>query len=94
MSLNRDLEKIFTSYSEQIKKSVKKKVLEERKKHGNSYISHESYEPSTDANIFNLTGDDAKIRDDLFKKCVRDVIDDSDGSFQKHLLYLGKSSIK
>jgi hypothetical protein len=88
MSLNTDLEKVFKSYTNQVENIKKKNEHREKLKHGDSYINREICNISGDSNIFNLSGEDCETREELFKKCVNDMLHSSSPDFQKHILYL------
>jgi hypothetical protein len=88
MSLNTDLEKVFKSYANQMENIKKEKENGERMKQVADYIHRESRGVSGDANIFNLSGEDGETREEVFKKCVDDMLHNSSSDFDKHIVYL------
>ena len=88
MSLNTDLEKIFSMYANQVSEKTSLKNKSEKEKHGNNY-KKQSSKLSNDAYISSLKGSEKIKKQLIFKKCLDQHIEDSDSKFSKHILYLG-----
>ena len=88
MSLNTDLEKIFSMYANQVSEKTSLKNKSEKEKHGNNY-KKQSSKLSNDAYVSSLKGSEKIKKKLIFKKCLNQYIEDSDSKFSKHILYLG-----
>ena len=88
MSLNTDLEKVFSMYANQVSEKTSLKNKSEKEKHGNNY-KKQSSKLSNDAYVSSFKGSEKIKKQLIFKKCLDQYIEDSDSKFSKHILYLG-----
>ena len=90
LSVNKNLEKVFEQYVDQVKQSDSEHHKKEEEKHGTDYKPQTKPFQLGDEGIFDFDGEEKEIREDIFKECLENLIkqDSRFGNFEKKILYL------
>ena len=90
LSVNRNLEKVFREYIEQVQQEETENLEKEKKKHGECLIPPKKPFQGGDEGVFNLKDGEETVRKDVFQEVVNNLIkqDNRFGNFEKKILYL------